>query len=97
MAAMGPNGRPKRGYAGGERTAQLPEKSGEDVPYSQEQEVQLMAMFREKIGMVDKELEEEARKRAETEERLRKLREELGHEASQQASQQASGDRSRRR
>ncbi|KAF1995960.1 yeats-domain-containing protein [Amniculicola lignicola CBS 123094] len=97
MAAMGANGRPKRGFAGGERAAQLPEKGGEDVPYSQEQELQLMQLFKDKIGVVEKELEEEAKKRAETEAKLKALREELGHEAAQQASQQASGDRSRRR
>ncbi|PVH90150.1 yeats-domain-containing protein [Periconia macrospinosa] len=97
MMGVGPNGRPKRGFPNGERSAQLPEKGGEDVPFSQEQEMTLIQTIREKIGEVGKELEEESKRRAETEEKLKALRTELGHEAAQQAAQQASGDRSRRR
>lgn len=91
------NGRPKRGYANGERSAQLPEKGSDDVQFSQEQEMSLIEMIRKKVEDVEKELEGEGRKREETEERLKVLRGELGHEASQRAAQQASGDRSRRR
>ncbi|KAF2265075.1 yeats-domain-containing protein [Lojkania enalia] len=97
MAAIGPNGRPKRGFPGGERSAQLPEKGGDDVPFSQEQEQALIGFIKEKIGVVEKELEEENRRREQTEKKLKDLRAELGHEAAQQAAQQASGDRSRRR
>lgn len=95
--ALGPNGRPKRGFPNGERTAQLPAKGGEDVPFSKEGEEALIALIKEKIGVVQKSLEEETKKREETEKRLKDLRAELGHEAAQQAAQQASGDRSRRR
>ena len=97
LAGLGPNGRPKRGYPNGERSAQLPEKGTEDVPFSHEQEVALIQFIKEKIGTVEKELEAETRKREETERKLKGLRAELGHEAAQQAAQQASGDRSRRR
>jgi YEATS domain-containing protein 4 len=95
--ARGPDGRPKRGYPGGERTAQLPERGGEDVPFSQEQEQALIDFIKDKMQVVQKELDEESKKREETEKKLKALREELGHEAAQQAAQQASGDRSRRR
>jgi YEATS domain-containing protein 4 len=97
LAGLGPNGRPKRGYPNGERSAQLPEKGSEDVPFSHEQEMALIQFIKEKIGTVEKELEAETRKREETERKLKGLRAELGHEAAQQAAQQASGDRSRRR
>lgn len=97
MMALQPNGRPKRGYPGGERSAQLPEKGGDEVPFSQDQELALIQFIKEKIGEVDKQLEEETKRREETEAKLKGLRAELGHEAAQQAAQQASGDRSRRR
>ncbi|KAF2680454.1 yeats-domain-containing protein [Lentithecium fluviatile CBS 122367] len=97
MMAMGANGRPKRGFPGGERSAQLPEKGGDDVQFSQEQEAGLIEMIQQKVKDVERELEIEGRRREETEGRLRALRQELGHEAAQQAAQQASGDRSRRR
>lgn len=95
--ALGPNGRPKRGFPNGERSAQLPDKGGDDVPFSHEQEMTLIDTIRQKIGDVEKELAEESKKREATEAKLKQLREELGHEAAQQAAQQASGDRSRRR
>ena len=97
MAALGPNGRPKRGFPGGERTAQLPEKGGEDVPFSRDQEAATVQQYQETIGEVEKRLEEEMKKREGVEKHLKDLRAELGHEAAQQAAQQASGDRSRRR
>ncbi|KAF2183527.1 yeats-domain-containing protein [Zopfia rhizophila CBS 207.26] len=97
MMAMGPDGKPRRGYPNGERSAQLPERGGDTVPFSQEQEAALIQFIKEKIGVVEKELEEESKKREETEGMLKELRAELGHEAAQQAAQQASGDRSRRR
>lgn len=97
ILGMGANGRPKRGYPNGERSAQLPEKGSDDVQFSQEQEAALIDMIQQKMKEVEKELDEESRKREETEGRLKALRAELGHEAAQQAAQQASGDRSRRR
>ncbi|KAF2014500.1 yeats-domain-containing protein [Aaosphaeria arxii CBS 175.79] len=97
MMALGPNGRPKRGYPNGERSAQLPEKGGDGVPFSQPEELALIQTIKEKIGVVEKELDEEIKRREETEKKLKDLRAELGHEAAQQAAQQASGDRSRRR
>ncbi|KAF2464257.1 yeats-domain-containing protein [Lindgomyces ingoldianus] len=97
MMAAQMGGRPKRGYPNGERSAQLPDKGGDDVPFSQEQEQALIQSIREKIGVVERELEEETKRRDQTEKRLKGLRAELGHEAAQQAAQQASGDRSRRR
>jgi YEATS domain-containing protein 4 len=97
VTALGPNGRPKRGFPGGERSAQLPETGGEDVAFSREQERALIQMLTEKIGVVEKELEDETKRREATEKKLKGLRDELGHEAAQQAAQQASGDRSRRR
>ncbi|KAF2732355.1 yeats-domain-containing protein [Polyplosphaeria fusca] len=97
VAALGPNGRPRRGFPGGERSAQLPDKGGDEVPFSKEQEQALIQMLQEKMGVVEKELEDETKKREATEKKLKGLREELGHEAAQQAAQQASGDRSRRR
>jgi YEATS domain-containing protein 4 len=97
ILGTGANGRPKRGYPNGERSAQLPEKGSDDVQFSQEQEASLIDMIQQKAKDIEKELEAEGRKREETEARLKTLREELGHEASQRAAQQASGDRSRRR
>lgn len=97
MAGIGPNGRPKRGFPGGERTAQLPLNGGDDVPFSQAQEDALIDLLKDKLGEVQKALDLEAKKRQETEQKLKSLRAELGHEAAQQAAQQASGDRSRRR
>jgi YEATS domain-containing protein 4 len=97
VLGIGANGRPKRGYPSGERSAQLPEKGSDHVPFSQEQEAALIDMIRQKAKDVERELEEEAKKREDTEARLKGLRAELGHEASQRAAQQASGDRSRRR
>lgn len=97
MMAVRPDGRPKRGFPNGERSAQLPEKGGDEIPFSQDQEQALIQFIREKIGVVEKELEEETKRREETEKKLKDLRTELGHEAAQQAAQQASGDRSRRR
>ncbi|KAL1596311.1 NuA4 histone H4 acetyltransferase complex and the SWR1 complex subunit [Paraconiothyrium brasiliense] len=95
--SIGPNGRPKRGFPNGERSAQLPERGGEDIPFSQEQEAELINQLKAKMAEVDKALAGENKKREETEAKLKSLREELGHEAAQQAAQQASGDRSRRR
>ena len=97
MAAMRADGRPKRGYPNGERTAQLPERGGDDVPFSQEQEQALMEMLKEKEALVTQQLDEEMKLKEKVEKRLRDLRDELGPEAAQQAAQQASGDRSRRR
>lgn len=97
MMAIGPNGRPKRGFPNGERSAQLPEKGGDNVPFSQEQEQALIEFIKSKMDVVEKELEEETKRREEKEAKLKELRAELGHEAAQQAAQQASGDRSRRR
>lgn len=97
MLTMGANGRPKRGFPNGERGAQLPEKGGDDVPFSQEQELELINQIKAKMEEVERQLGEEAKTREQTEERLKGLRAELGHEAAQQAAQQASGDRSRRR
>lgn len=97
MMAVGPNGRPKRGYPNGERSAQLPEKADGSAPFTQPAEMELIRTINEKILEVDKELEEETKRREQTERKLKDLRAELGHEAAQQASQQASGDRSRRR
>ncbi|KAF2703811.1 yeats-domain-containing protein [Pleomassaria siparia CBS 279.74] len=92
------NGRPRRGYPNSqEKSAQLPEKSSEDVQFSQEQEQALIRFIKEKSDEVDKQLEEELQRRQATEAKLKTLRAELGHEAAQQAAQQASGDRSRRR
>jgi len=96
-ASLGANGRMKRGMPNGERSAQLPEKGAEDVPFSQEQEQALIDLLKSKVEEVDKQLEKEFKKREETENKLKALRAELGHEAAQQAAQQASGDRSRRR
>ncbi|KAL5389323.1 hypothetical protein PMIN06_010141 [Paraphaeosphaeria minitans] len=95
--STGPNGRPKRGFPNGERSAQLPAKGGDEIPFSQEQEAELMNQLKAKMQMVEKALAEENKKREETESKLKSLRAELGHEAAQQAAQQASGDRSRRR
>lgn len=97
MAAMGSDGRGKKGYANGERTAQLPEKGGEGVPFSQEQEQALIDNIKEKEAIVTRQLEEEMKRKEVVEKRLKELRNELGPEAAQQAAQQASGDRSRRR
>lgn len=97
MAGYRPDGRPKRGFPNGERTAQLPERGGDDVPFSQEQELGLVEQFRQKIAQVQKELDEEDKKRAAVEQRLKELRAEMGDEAYKQAQQQAGGDRSRRR
>ncbi|KAF2789832.1 yeats-domain-containing protein [Melanomma pulvis-pyrius CBS 109.77] len=97
MMALRPDGRPKRGFPNGERSAQLPEKGSDEVPFSQDQEQALIQFIREKIGVVEKELDQETKRREETEKKLKGLRAELGHEAAQQAAQQASGDRSRRR
>ncbi|KAF1953464.1 yeats-domain-containing protein [Byssothecium circinans] len=97
MMGMTANGQPKRGYPNGERSAQLPRKGGDDVPFSQEQEQSLIDMIRSKSAEVDAELAKEAKMKEETEKKLKALRAEMGHEASQQAAQQASGDRSRRR
>jgi YEATS domain-containing protein 4 len=96
-ASLAANGRLKRGLPNGERSAQLPEKGGDDVPFSQEQELALIEFFKSKMEQVERELEKETAKREKTENQLKELREELGHEAAQQAAQQASGDRSRRR
>lgn len=96
-ASTGPGGRPRRGFPNGERSAQLPEKGGDDVPFSQEQEHELINQLKMKMKEVDKQLAEETKTREATEEKLKALRAELGHEAAQQAAQQASGDRSRRR
>lgn len=97
ILSMGPNGRPKRGFPNGERSAQLPEKGSDDVQFSQEQEASLIDLIQQKVKEVQKELEAESKKREDTEAKLKALRAELGHEAAQQAAQQASGDRSRRR
>jgi YEATS domain-containing protein 4 len=97
MAGLRPDGRPKRGFPNGERSAQLPEKGGDEIPFSQDQEQALIQFIKEKMGVVEKELDEETKKREETEKKLKDLRTELGHEAAQQAAQKASGDRSRRR
>ncbi|KAF2868118.1 yeats family-domain-containing protein [Massariosphaeria phaeospora] len=97
MMAVRPDGRPKRGFPNGERSAQLPEKGGDEIPFSQDQEQALIEFLKSKMAVVDKELDDETRKREETEKKLKGLRAELGHEAAQQAAQQASGDRSRRR
>ncbi|KAJ4334164.1 NuA4 histone H4 acetyltransferase complex and the SWR1 complex subunit [Didymella glomerata] len=96
-ASLGANGRLKRGLPNGERSAQLPEKGGDDVPFSQEHEQGLIDALMAKISQVDRELEKETARREKTENQLKQLREEMGHEAAQQAAQQASGDRSRRR
>lgn len=96
-ASLGANGRLKRGLPNGERSAQLPEKGAEDVPFSQEQEQALLNDLKAKIAEVEKQLDKEAKKKEEVEAKLGGLRNELGHEAAQQAAQQASGDRSRRR
>lgn len=96
-ASLNANGRLKRGLPNGERSAQLPEKGGDDIPFSQEQEQSLINLLKAKIETVDRELEKETKRREETENKLKDLRSEMGHEASQQAAQQASGDRSRRR
>ncbi|ORY17345.1 yeats family-domain-containing protein [Clohesyomyces aquaticus] len=95
MAQLGQ--RPKRGYPGGERSAQLPDKADDNIAFSQEQEHALILSIKEKIGIVEKSLDEETKRREQTEKKLKALRAELGHEAAQQAAQQASGDRSRRR
>lgn len=97
MAQQRPGGQSTRGFPGKERSAQLPEKGGDDVPFSQENEAALIQFIKDKMGVIDKELEEETKRREETEKKLKDLRAELGHEAAQQAAQQASGDRSRRR
>ncbi|KAF2743352.1 yeats-domain-containing protein [Sporormia fimetaria CBS 119925] len=97
MASLGPDGRPKRGFPNGERSARLPERGGEGVPFSQEQEKALVQFLLDKTKEVEKALEEESKRREETEKELKSLRAELGHEAAAQAAQQASGDRSRRR
>lgn len=96
-ASLGANGRMKRGMPNGERSAQLPEKGADEVPFSQDQEQALIDLLKKKMEEVEKELEKETKKREETENKLKALRTELGHEAAQQAAQQASGDRSRRR
>jgi YEATS domain-containing protein 4 len=97
MAAVRADGRPKRGYPGGERTAQLPERGGDDVPFSQEQEQALIEFIKAKTALVDKQIEEAMVEKEKVDKRLKDLRDELGPEAAQQAAQQASGDRSRRR
>jgi YEATS domain-containing protein 4 len=97
MMAQQANGRPKRGFPNGERSAQLPHDMGDGVPFTAEAEQALIDLIKSKIDVVEKELEEESKKREETEKKLKDLRTELGHEAAQQAAQQASGDRSRRR
>jgi YEATS domain-containing protein 4 len=96
-ASLNANGRLKRGLPNGERSAQLPEKGAEEVPFSQDQEQSLIDLLKKKMEDVDKELDRETKKREEVENRLKALRTEMGHEAAQQAAQQASGDRSRRR
>lgn len=96
-ASLGANGRLRRGLPNGERSAQLPEKGGDEVPFSQEQEQALQDFFKQKMEDVEKQLDKEAKKKEEVEAKLKALRSELGHEAAQQAAQQASGDRSRRR
>jgi YEATS domain-containing protein 4 len=96
-ASLGANGRLKRGLPNGERSAQLPEKGADDVPFSQEQEAALQDFLKAKMDEVDRLLEKEDQRKADIEARLKSLRGELGHEAAQQAAQQASGDRSRRR
>jgi YEATS domain-containing protein 4 len=96
-ASLAANGRLKRGLPNGERSAQLPEKGGDSVPFSQEHEQGLIDSLMAKIAQVDRELEKETARREKTENTLKALRQELGHEAAQQAAQQASGDRSRRR
>lgn len=96
-ASLNANGRLKRGLPNGERSAQLPEKGADDVPFSQDQEQALRDLLRSKVEEVDREYEKEIKMREEMENRLKALRMEMGHEASQQASQQASGDRNRRR
>lgn len=96
-ASLGANGRLRRGLPNGERSAQLPEKGGDEVPFSQEQEQALLDSLKQKMGDVEKQLDKEAKKKEETDAKLKALRSELGHEAAQQAAQQASGDRSRRR
>ncbi|KAF2634510.1 yeats-domain-containing protein [Massarina eburnea CBS 473.64] len=88
---------PRRGYPNGERTANLPRKGGEHVPFSQEQEDALVDMVLAKIKEVDVQADKEAKKKEETEMKLKALRAEMGHAASQMATHQASGDRSRRR
>ena len=97
LMATAANGQPKRGFPNGERTAQLPRKGGDDVPFSQEQEAELIHQLLAKMKEVDKAFEEEIKAKEGTEAKLKALREELGQEAAQQAAQQASGDRSRRR
>jgi YEATS domain-containing protein 4 len=87
----------RRGLPNGERSAQLPEKGAEEIPFSQDQEQALIDLLKSKMGDVDKELEKETKRREEVENKLKGLRSEMGHEAAQQAAQQASGDRSRRR
>lgn len=96
-ASLNANGRLKRGLPNGERSAQLPEKTAEEIPFSQDQEQALIDLLKKKMEEVDKELDRETKKREEVENRLKSLRAEMGHEAAQQAAQQASGDRSRRR
>ncbi|CAG5158912.1 uncharacterized protein ALTATR162_LOCUS5315 [Alternaria atra] len=96
-ASLGANGRMRRGLPNGERSAQLPEKGGDEVPFSQEQEQALQDFFKQKMDDVEKQLDKEAKRKEEVEAKLKALRSELGHEAAQQAAQQASGDRSRRR
>lgn len=97
VSSLGANGRPKRGFPGGERSAQLPEKGGDDVPFSRDQEQALIQFLQEKIGVVEKELLEETKRRESTEKKLKDLRVELGHDAAQKATQQVTGDRNRKR
>lgn len=96
-ASLNANGRLKRGLPNGERSAQLPEKGTEDVPFSQDHEQALIDLLKKKMEDVDRELDKETKRREDVENKLKALRVEMGHEAAQQAAQQASGDRSRRR
>ncbi|KAF1943708.1 yeats-domain-containing protein [Clathrospora elynae] len=96
-ASLGPNGRLKRGLPNGEKSAQLPAKGADDVPFSADQEQALIDQINARIEIVDKDFEMEIKRKEEIEARLKALRAEMGHEAAQQAAQQASGDRSRRR
>lgn len=98
VAALSASGGPRRGMPGsGERSAQLPERGGEDVAFSKEQEEMLIDKIREAGKEIDGKIKAENQARELVEQRLKELRSELGHEASAQAMQQVSGERVRRR
>ncbi|OCK76226.1 yeats-domain-containing protein [Lepidopterella palustris CBS 459.81] len=97
-SALGSNGRPKRGMPGSnERSAQLPERGGDGVAFSQEQEEIEVQKIKDRMAEVDKQYEEEIAKRDAIAKRLAEIRADLGPDIAKKALQKPSSDRSRRR